>query len=203
MKNLNLSEIFIYPVKSMSGISVKSAKVTERGLQNDRRWLLVDEKNIFITQRTLPEMALISISINDGFIQLKHKTKDIEPIFFPQEVNEGKEIKVQIWKDNCTALHYNNTLDKWLSNVLKINCKLIFMPDLTKREVDKSYAFNNELVSFADGFPFSLIGQSSLDDLNGRLKKHVPITRFRPNFVFAGGEPFEEEIGRASCRERV
>ena len=193
MNKLILSEIFIHPVKSMGGISVDSAVVTERGLQNDRRWLLVDENNVFITQRILPEMALISTSINNGFVQLKHKTKNIEPVSFPQEINEGENINVQIWKDNCIVLHYKAALDNWLSDIFKIKCKLVYMPGTTKRRIDKSYAFNNELVSFADGFPFLIIGQPSLDDLNYKLNKSIPIVRFRPNFVFTGGKAFEED----------
>ena len=74
MNKLILSQIFIYPIKSMAGISIDSSNVIKTGLQNDRRWLLVDENNIFITQRILPEMALISTSIENNTIILKHKT---------------------------------------------------------------------------------------------------------------------------------
>ncbi len=193
MNKLKLSEIFIYPVKSMGGVSIKTSLITDRGLQYDRRWLIVDENNVFITQRTLPEMSLLSTSIKKGLIQIKHKTKNFGQITFPTEINEGESLKVRIWKDTCAAIHYNADSDNWLSDILKIKCRLVYMPDTTKRTVDKSFAFNNELVSFADGFPFLIIGQSSLNDLNRKLKTPVPINRFRPNFVFSGGVPFEED----------
>ena len=193
MNKFKLSEIFIYPIKSMSGISIKTSLITDKGLEYDRRWLLVDENNIFITQRILPEMALLSTSIKDGMIQIKHKTKNIEPISFPQEIHDGEAVNVKIWNDNCTVLHYESTLDNWLSKTLNINCKLVYMPDTTFRLIDKYYGCENDVVSFADGFPFLIIGQSSLDDLNQRLKTSVPINRFRPNFVFSGGKPFEED----------
>ena len=193
MNKLILSQIFIYPIKSMAGISIDSSNVIKTGLQNDRRWLLVDENNIFITQRILPEMALTSTSIENNTIILKHKTKKIKPITIPAKINIGKKITIQIWKDFCHALHYNTNVDKWLCDIFKIKCKLVYMPDATQRYVDKSYAHNNEVVSFADGYPFLIIGQSSLDDLNNRLDIPLPINRFRPNFVFTGGNPFEED----------
>jgi uncharacterized protein YcbX len=67
------------------------------------------------------------------------------------------------------------------------------MPDTTRRWADGRYAPKGQHVSFADGFPFLLIGQATLDDLNSRLAQPLPMNRFRPNFVFTGGEPFEED----------
>ncbi|PIW69730.1 MAG: MOSC domain-containing protein [Ignavibacteriales bacterium CG12_big_fil_rev_8_21_14_0_65_30_8] len=193
MNKLILSQIFIYPVKSFCGISVDTSDVTERGLEYDRRWLLVDDNNVFITQRDLPDMALIKTSIINNTIQLKHKIKNIDQISIPTSFTSGKELNVKIWDDNCLALHYNSDIDKWLSKVFNKNCKLVYMPDSTQRFVDNTYAKNKEIVSFADGFSFLIIGQSSLDDLNNKLDKPIPINRFRPNFVFTGGTPFEED----------
>ena len=43
MPDLKLTQIWIYPIKSLGGISLSSAKVMEKGLQYDRRWMLVDD----------------------------------------------------------------------------------------------------------------------------------------------------------------
>lgn len=67
------------------------------------------------------------------------------------------------------------------------------MPDDTKRMVDTEYAKNNETTSFSDGYPFLIIGQSSLDELNSKLSEPLPINRFRPNIVFTAGEPHAED----------
>jgi len=67
------------------------------------------------------------------------------------------------------------------------------MPATTRRFVDTDYAKNDETVSFADAYPFLIIGQSSLDDLNSRLDTPILMNRFRPNFVFIGGDPFCED----------
>lgn len=70
--NYRLSGIFIYPFKSLGGISVKSAEVTDRGLKYDRRFMLVDGKGNFLTQRKLPTMALIKPEIIESGFRLRY-----------------------------------------------------------------------------------------------------------------------------------
>ena len=67
------------------------------------------------------------------------------------------------------------------------------MPDSIRREVDPDYAAFPSRTSFTDGFPFLLIGEASLDDLNGRLEQSVQMRRFRPNLVINGSEAFAED----------
>lgn len=189
---LTLSEINIYPIKSLGGISLQSSEVEERGLKYDRRWVLVDETNTFFTQRDYPEMALIKVSIVNNSLRLQHKRKHIEPLTIPFQFDHFKKDKVVIWDDTVTGEFYSPTIDGWFSEILGIKCHLVKMPESTKRIVDKNYA-ENKVVSFADAFPFLIIGQASLDDLNSRMEKPLPMNRFRTNFVFTGGVPFEED----------
>ena len=56
-----LTGLFIYPIKSLGGISLPAADLTLRGLRHDRRWLIVDENNRFMTQREHAEMALLTL----------------------------------------------------------------------------------------------------------------------------------------------
>jgi uncharacterized protein len=79
---------------------------------------------------------------------------------------------------------------------LQMNCKLVYFPESNPRAVDPNYKVNDEHVSLADAYPFLIIGQSSLDDLNSKLPEPLPMNRFRPNFVFTGGEPYEEDLWR-------
>jgi len=187
-----LSEINIYPIKSLAGISLNSAEVEERGLKYDRRWVLVDESNTFFTQRDFPEMTLINVSVENNGLQLKHKSKTIEPLVVPFEFKHKEKSDVVIWEDVVIGEFYNHEIDEWFSDILGIKCRLVKMPESTKRIVDTTYA-KNKIVSFADGYPFLIIGQASLDDLNSRLEKPLPMNRFRTNFVFTGGKPFEED----------
>lgn len=182
----------IYPIKSLSGISLLSSEVEERGLKYDRRWMLVDESNKFFTQRDFPEMALLKVTVEKDGLKLKHKTKTFESLFVPFEFEYTKTEKVLIWDDTVTGAFYNLQIDDWFSKIIGIKCHLVKMPESTKRSVNESYV-ENKIVSFADGYPFLIIGQSSLDDLNSRMEIPLPMNRFRTNFVFSGGKPFEED----------
>jgi len=192
---LTLSEINIYPIKSLAGISLQSSEVEERGLKYDRRWVLVDETNTFFTQRDFPEMALIKVEIENSGLKLQHKIKNVEPLIIPFVFDHSKKDKVIIWDDTVVGEFYNQSIDDWFSAILGTKCHLVKMPETTKRIVDESYV-KNKIVSFADGYPFLIIGQSSLDDLNARMEVPLPMDRFRTNFVFAGGKPFEEDNWR-------
>ncbi|MCK6694557.1 MAG: MOSC domain-containing protein, partial [Thermoanaerobaculia bacterium] len=64
----SLSSLHIYPVKSLAGISLDVAEVQSRGLQYDRRWMLVDEQGVFVTQRELAELALLGTAIEPPFL---------------------------------------------------------------------------------------------------------------------------------------
>lgn len=192
--SLQLSEIFIYPIKSLGGISLNSSFAGKRGLKYDRRYLLVDEGGIFITQRDYPQMALLKLSFCDeGFRVLN--TKDNSYTIIPFESDSIEKLKVQIWDDICGAVRVGSDFDKWFSAAINKKCSLVYMPDTEKRIVDKEKKYVNEThtVSFADGYPYLIIGQSSLDDLNSRLEVKIPMNRFRPNLVFTGGVPYEED----------
>jgi uncharacterized protein len=190
---LILSEINIYPVKSLGGISLQNSEVTDRGLKHDRRWLIIDEEEKFITQRTQPQLALIKTKISGNKLILGHKTKDISPLVIPIHRESIEMVLVTIWQDLVEARIVGKYADEWLSEALDIKCRLVYMHDETQRFVDRTYAADNEIVGFADAYPFMMIGQSSLDDLNNRLKEKLPMNRFRPNFVFSGGEPYIED----------
>ncbi len=192
MNKYYLSQINIYPIKSLGGISLQSSTVEERGLQYDRRWMLVDEQNKFITQRLHPKMALLKVEINNDLLTIKHKQNKLSPLTILPLPYDEEEIIVQIWKDNVTALKYSRDANDWFTEAIGFKCCLVFMPGSTKRKVDPKYA-KNRMVGFADGYPFLIIGEESLNDLNKRLEEPLAMTPFRTNFVFSGGKPFDED----------
>jgi len=191
MKDLQLSQIWIYPIKSLGGIPLTSAKVLEKGLHNDRRFMLVGEDGLFMTQRIYPRMALFKTSLNGNNIVVRFESDHIElPL---QPTVTGNDQSVQVWDDTVTAKEVASSYNQWFSDRLDLKCKLMFFPEENPRPVDPKYKVNNEHVGFADAYPFLIIGQSSLDDLNSRMAEPLPMNRFRPNFVFTGGEAFEED----------
>ncbi|NJN42563.1 MAG: MOSC domain-containing protein [Flammeovirgaceae bacterium] len=86
--------------------------------------------------------------------------------------------------------------DQWFSERMGSGCRLVFFPEKNSRPVDPNYRIGNEHVSLADGYPFLIIGEESLNNLNLKLSAPVPMNRFRPNMVFSGGKPYEEDTWR-------
>nr|WP_315417975.1 MOSC N-terminal beta barrel domain-containing protein [uncultured Pedobacter sp.] len=193
MNTFFLSGLYVYPIKSLGGISLEKAQLEEKGLQYDRRWMLVDEEGIFITQRKYFELALLAVNINNGKLIISHKINSNQSISFDLQEDNGIQIPVVIWNDTTFGTEVNTGVSDWFSDFLKFKVKLVKMPVAEKRMVDPRYASNNEVVSFADGYPCLIIGQSSLDGLNEKLENPIKMDRFRPNFVFTGGEPHIED----------
>lgn len=190
---MHLQDIYIYPIKSLGGIRLTAAEVGIRGLAYDRRWMLVDEQGMFLTQRKHHQMALLQVELADGGLKVFHKHRPREVHIIPGDPQTDRLIPVTIWDDTVIGQVVNDTSSRWFSEVLGISCQLVYMPATTQRHIDEKYEVNHETVSFADAMPYLLIGQSSLNDLNEKLTDPVPMNRFRPNFVFAGGIAFEED----------
>jgi uncharacterized protein len=191
-KKMELSEINIYPIKSLGGISLNEVMVEEKGLQFDRRWMLVDEKGNFLTQREFPQMAALKVSLGDDSLRVVSEDDAIEIPFAP---TSNDKIAVKVWSSRFKAVSYDETTNDWFSNHLEINCKLVAMPEETRRKVNPFYAVRKfrDVVSFADGYPVLLIGEGSLADLNAKLESPIPMNRFRPNLVVKGAEAFAED----------
>jgi uncharacterized protein YcbX len=188
-----LSEIWIYPIKSLGGISVRESIVEERGLQYDRRWMLVDADRKFITQRKFHEMALIDVAFRENGFQVAHRSFADDPLFVPFEPITQDPIQVQVWEDQVAAVSVSEEADRWFSKYLHRAVRLVKMPEESTRLVDPRYAQKGVTVSFADGYPLLVIGQASLDDLNTRLPEPVSMRRFRPSVVVTGTPPYAED----------
>jgi uncharacterized protein YcbX len=201
MRELRLSEIWIYPIKSLGGLRLEQSKVLEKGLKYDRRWMLVDENGVFMTQREFPAMSLLKVGLDpesyrNGELRVVHNQRSTVHCFSLSTTPTEKDMQVTIWNDSVQAFEVSSESSQWFSDALQLRCKLVYFPEENARLVDPAYRVNNEHVSLADGYPFLIIGQSSLDYLNAKLAEPIPMNRFRPNFVFTGGEPNEEDAWR-------
>jgi len=187
VNNYVLSEIWIYPVKSLGGISCSVAEVKQKGLHNDRRWMLVDDQGRFMTQRKMPRMTLFKTFMVGDLVEIRYEGDSMS---LPQ-VSEGPAVRCQVWSDEVEVVEANPEYHAWFSKRLGFSCRLVFFPEGQTRRTNPVYAESE--VSLADGYPILIIGQSSLDDLNQRLSEPVKMNRFRPNLVFTGGMPYEED----------
>ena len=188
-----LDQISIYPIKSCSGINLQASQVLDRGFPLDRRWLLVDEKGQFISQRTTALLGQIIISLDGDQIQANYPGKS--PLSLDLNIRGNVRHMAMIWKDKVDGFWVSQECDAWFSEVLEQPVHLIHMNDdvhrpLVKNNLPQDRSFE---VSFADGYPYLLTSQSSLNDLNSRLTSPVPMDRFRSNLVVSGFDAFAED----------
>lgn len=189
---MTLDEIVVYPVKGAGGTSATEARVDDFGLQLDRRWMLVDRDGVFLSQRNHPRLALLRPRIREGALVLD--APGMDPFAFPMDA-EGAMRDVRVWDATVEAVEVEGGVDEWIEAFLGEPAHLVFMPESTLRPVDGGYAADAR-VSFADGFPFLLLSRESLEELNRRLDRPVPMNRFRPNLVVKGAGPHAEDAWR-------
>jgi uncharacterized protein YcbX len=200
-----LTHLLVYPIKSCGGIAVREATLLESGLQaqgvHDREWMLVTEDGRFLSQREHPRMALIRPLPEGG--NLRVKAPGMGDLLLPLAWNEAPETSlrtVQIWDDTVRALDAGDVAADWFAQAIGVRerIRLVrFHHDVVRPTSVKWTGGMPSQTRFADGYPLLLIGQSSLDDLNGRLRAAgratLPMDRFRPNLVVDGLEAFEED----------
>ncbi|WP_281337094.1 MOSC domain-containing protein [Flavobacterium eburneipallidum] len=188
--NYVVTELYIYPIKSLARITVKSAKAEEMGFENDRRWMLIDENNEFITQREHRELSQFYPEIKEGKISISHYDTTHE-FFIDESLNEP--ISSKVWDDEIKVVEVNKETSKWFSEQLGFSCKLVKIINKGDRKHSSSRLNQTLNVSLADGYPYLLIGSKSLDFLNEKLEERITIQRFRPNIVIHTELPHEED----------
>jgi uncharacterized protein YcbX len=192
--NMKLTEIWIYPVKSLPGIRLERAAINTRGFTYDRHWMLVDDKGQFMSQRRSVRMALIDVAMDDDALQLDYQGK--KSLRIPLNQNDGRTMTVTVWKDTLEASLVSEQADHWFSDILGMPVHLVCMRDAVTRRVDPGYADEADQTGFSDGFPFLLLSQASIDDLNHRIDDAdnvMEVRRFRPNLLVSGCEPYAED----------
>lgn len=189
---IQVSQLYIYPIKSLGGIPMSSVNITDRGFEYDRRWMLIDENNHFLTQREFAAMALLQVVIVDNGLKVFHKKNENDFIIISFTPQKNERLHTDIWEVPCEPLLVSDEVDVWFSKVLDTKCRLVYMDDDTHVMIDERYNISNSLTSFSDGFPILMISEASLDDLNSRATEQLPVNRFRPNLVIKGCGAFEE-----------
>jgi len=188
--NYVVKELYIYPIKSLAGIHVESAKAEEMGFENDRRWMLIDDQNQFITQRNHPNLSQFYPKIAADKIEISNQNATHE--FFINETINGP-ILSKVWDDEIKVFEVNKGTSKWFSEALGFRCKLVKIINKGDRKHNSSKLNTSLNVSLADGYPYLLIGSESLNFLNEKLLKKITIERFRPNIVIESQIPHEED----------
>lgn len=188
--SIAVASLHVYPIKSLGGFSVNEALISDRGFEHDRRWMLVDVNGRFVTQREVPSMACLHCTPTaDGFRVTD--VRDGERIDLPLKLTDGPTSRARVFDDEIEVLHSPTDVSAWFAEKLDATCSLVFMPDSARRPVDERFAIG--INSLSDGFPYLILSQASLDDLNNRMEMPLPMDRFRPNIVIKGGSAFQED----------
>lgn len=194
---IRVSGLFLYPAKSLRGFPVATAAVDDLGFAGDRRFLVVDETGRFLTQRTVPRMALVATALSDGLLHLS--AEEVGTLAVPVAPDpSAPTISVSVWSHaDLLAEDCGEESAAWLGEILGTRCRLVRIGPDFHRPVTKEQARPGDLFSFADGAPLLVTTTASLDELNRRIHENggepVPMDRFRPNLVLEGSEPFAED----------
>ena len=188
---IRLTGLTIYPIKATRGIPLEESEVDQFGLRHDRRWMVVNPSGEFLSQRTHPRLALITSAIDGETLRIT--APEMPPLEVPIRPKDAVRSRVVVWRDSCPAGWLGENAAGWFSEFLDCACSLVHMGESAVRPADPMFAPPGTRVSFADGFPFLLTSEESLADLNRRLAQPLPMNRFRPNLVVAGGEPYAED----------
>ena len=191
---IRVSGLAVYPVKSCRGVDLDEAVVGATGFDLDRQWMVVDADGRFLSQRQAPELAQIEVAVAGEGLTLSAPA--LPALTIPLRTPHGRERTVEVWQDRCAAVDEGDAAARWLEQHLGRRAMLVRMAGVGSRPLAGAPVASGIAVSFADAFPFLLVSEGSLEELNRRLESPVPMNRFRPNIVVAGGAPHAEDEWR-------
>ena len=193
--SITVTALNVYPVKGLKGIVLQEARCTDRGIEHDRRFMVVDPEGQFLSQRGHPKMATVWTEIDGDALSLS--APDMQELRVPLRPAGNSKARVQVWSSTCDAVTVGQDADEWLSEYLGFACALVYMPDESKRFSNPRFGGAGHRVGFADGYAYLVTNEASLADLNAKLQARnhpaLPMNRFRPNIVVNGAAAFAED----------
>ncbi|HYM44508.1 MAG TPA: MOSC N-terminal beta barrel domain-containing protein [Steroidobacteraceae bacterium] len=191
MSGVEVTELNVYPVKSMRGTSLARASLTATGLEWDRQWMVVDGKGTFLSQRTHPQLARIVPEVRDDTLLLS--APGLAVLTVPLRL-AGTPVPVRVWDDACVGVEQGSEAHAWISRAVGQAVRLVRVPPGSGRHANPKFAGAVAApVTFTDGYPILVCNEASLADLNDRLPEPIPMERFRPNIVLRGLPAWAED----------
>lgn len=189
---IEVTGIFIYPVKSLRGVRLEDAPLVDGRLVGDRTWLLVNKFGRFMHMRDYPQMARVEATITERGLTVRTDTMpslDIERLSGSSGASTDVT-HVRLWRRSAPVIAVGTRADEWFTRALGVACRLMaFAPEASALDVPP-YEVHSSL---QDATPFHLTTEESLADLNKRMATPIPMNRFRPNLVVRGAEPYAED----------
>ncbi|SBT18981.1 MOSC domain protein [Marinomonas gallaica] len=187
--SLIVSGLYIYPVKSCQAVPLQASTVTQSGLLFDRRFMVINKEGLFLTAREYPQLTLIDAkSVQHGLVLTHPSMSNPLPLEIETFTNEYRE--TEIWEKPVSANITHPSANAWFSELLNQPVELVYFGEHSTRFTSRR---PDQPVAFADGYPFLLTTQASLDDLNKSGPQINEMERFRPNIVISGNEAFNED----------
>lgn len=186
-----ISQLYIYPVKSLPGLAVSKLPLDRLGAVDDRRYMLVDEAGKFVSQRQHANLALVNMQEHaEGWLIA---FPNGESRVLKREGDMDVPVEVTIWNDTCPAFDQGDKWAEWFSAGLGKSIRLVYTPKEISRRIDPDYCIQDRYVSFVDGYPLMITSESSLAKINQHLEQPITMQRFRPSIVVKGSEAFAED----------
>jgi uncharacterized protein YcbX len=174
----------VFPIKSGGAVPLAEAEMTPDGLRHDREFMLVRPDGRHLSQREVPELALLHPAFDGVTLTVRTGLMDAPLV---REASDGPARDVTVHRRPCQGVDQGDEAAAWFSDALGLSCRLVRFTGTrpTKR--------GGGTLAYADGYPVSVLSAESLDDLNVRMDAPLPMNRFRPNIVLRGLGPYGED----------
>lgn len=107
--------------------------------------------------------------------------------------HDGPDVPVRVWDSHTSGVDQGVEAADWASEVLSRErpgrYRLLRMAERTHRRSK----MGDGAVAYGDAYPFLVISEESLADLNQRMPAPLPMNGFRPSIVIRGGAPYVED----------
>lgn len=190
---IETADIYIYPVKSLGQVQCSEIKLSNYGLEDDRRWMIVDKDGNMVTQREYPTLNLIRCSLSKygySLINSQNKTETVE-IFSNEEL--GPPIRVKVWKTELLAYKTQALASEWISEYLKGHFTLVAALPMSRMKKNSFLTKEHEL-KFQDAYPIHIVNAASVEKLSDWCGLQLSAMQFRPNMIIKLREAFAEDI---------
>jgi uncharacterized protein YcbX len=206
MSEVKVSGLNVYPIKSCGAVELEEANVTPTGLEDDRRFMLVDAEGKFYSQRRQPngpKLTLIrpyfktykgslegvrngrlGVSIeNFGeidfslFLPPHHGDDDVLPPYV--KTNELDLVEADLHGNKAAGAVVSTEANEFFSTYLGEAVRLIRTVDAYPRNVSQNSRVDgaSNRLGFADAYSILLASQRSL----GALSQHPAIVNLYPD----------------------
>lgn len=207
-RQAKVSRLIVYPVKSLPGIEVDQLEIVETGARygpvHDRSFVLLNEANNIVTQRTKPKLSLLKLTLHGDelWITGPGMERTLKVSLEPFSGKEDELIHFIIWSKPSSGWEFGAEATEWFSEYLNGPTRLIAFAtgalhrttsvQVSTTEVSAS---DKDLILYQDGAPLLIINEESVRDLNSRLSRSDRVTyvNFRPNILIANVPAYQED----------